>query len=96
MSTMALHRDFDLRRASTQVPRSAPAATRRSILRRILGRIFAAFARSRERRAEQEAGRFIAEHGGRLTDDIERQLTEHFIGRRFPPYAPPRSFRPFI
>jgi hypothetical protein len=51
--------------------------------------------RRRQRRIEQEAGRFIAERGGRVTDDLERQLTEHFSGRGFPPHAPPRSFRPF-
>ena len=39
-------------------------------------RTSAAIARWRQRHTEQEAGRFIAEHGGRLTDDVERQLTD--------------------
>jgi len=93
MSSMALYRDyrdFDLRRVPV-APCSAPAPTRRGIFRRIV----AAIARSHRRRAEQEAGRFIAEHGGRLTDDVERQLNERFIGRGFLPYAASRPFRPF-
>ena len=57
--------------------------------------MFAAFERSREGRLEREAGRFIAKHGGRLTDDIERQLTEHFNGGGFLRHTAPRSCRPF-
>ena len=96
MSSLALFRDFDLRRPAGPVPVSAPARAHRGILRRIL----AAIERSHQRRVEREAARFIASHGGRLTDDLERQLTEHFLrsenGRDFPPYLPPRSFRPFV
>ena len=95
MSSFALYRDFDLHRRPGPVPASAPARAHRGIFRRIL----AAIERSDQRRIEQEAERFIANHGGRLTDDLERQLTEHFLrgenGRGFPPYLPPRSFRPF-
>jgi hypothetical protein len=90
MSSLALHRDFRLRHAPVRRPGSA----RVSALR-IFRRISAAIERWRQRQIDQEAARFIAEHGGRLTDDIERQLTEHFNGRGFPPYAPPHSFRPF-
>jgi len=90
MSGMALYRDFHLR--GTRAPQSdAPACARQSILRRF----FAAIERWQQRQAEQEAARFIAKHGARLTDDVERQLTEHFNGRGFPPYTPPRPFRPF-
>jgi hypothetical protein len=61
----------------------------------IFKRIVAAVERSRQRRIEQEAGRFIAKHGGRITDDVERQLNGHFSGGGFPPYRPQRAFRPF-
>ena len=88
---MALYRDFHLRLAPVPGLRKALAWARRAIL----GRISAALERSHQRRFELEARRFIAKHGNRLTDDVERQLNEHFIGRGFPPYAPPRSFRPF-
>jgi len=82
MSSVALYRDFDLRRPPGPVPGSAPARAQRGILRRIL----AAIESSHQRRVEREAARFIATHGGRLTDDLERQLSEHLSGRGFPPY----------
>ncbi len=85
MSSVALYRDLDLRRSPRPVPESAPARTHRGILRRILPRILAAIERSHQRRIEQQAARFIAKHGGRLTDDLERQLTEHFKSRSFLP-----------
>jgi len=83
MSSVALYRDLDLRlrRPPGSVPGSAPARAHRGIFRRIL----AAIERSDQRRIEQEAERFIANHGGRLTDDLERQLTEHFKSRSFLP-----------
>ena len=93
MSSMALHReyrDFDLRRVPA-APWSAPAPARRGIFRRIL----AAITRSDRRHAEEAAGHFIATHGGRLTDDIERQLTEHFNRGGIPRHTLARPFRPF-
>lgn len=90
MSAMALNRDFHLRRAGVPGSRSAPSNARQGILRRIS----AAIDRSLQRRVEREAGRFIAKRGGRLTDDIERQLSERFNSCGSLPYAPPRSFRP--
>ncbi len=89
MSTVA-YRDFGLCRAPARAARGAAACARDGILRRI----FSAIERSFVRRAEQEAGRFIANHGGRITDDVERQLMARFAGRGFLPYPPPRSFRP--
>ena len=87
MSTVALYRDrdFDLRRVPVTEPTIAPARPHRGIVRRILRRIVAAIERSDQRRVEQEAERFIAKHGGRLTDDLERQLTEHFRSGSFLP-----------
>jgi len=84
MSSVALYRDFDLhlRRPPRSVPRSAPARARPSIFRRIV----AAIERSHQRHVERQAARFIAKHGGRLTDDLERQLGEHLSGRGLPPY----------
>jgi len=98
MASMALYRDypyreyrdFDLRRVPV-LPASVPGRPRGGVFRRIL----AAIARSNRRHVEDEAGRFIAAHGGRLTDDVERQLGEHFNGRCFLPYAASRPFRPF-
>jgi hypothetical protein len=91
MSSIVLYRDFHRRSAKLPQSGSASACADRGILRRL----FSAIERSFRRQAEEEAGRFIAEHGGRLTDDIERQLGDHFNGSGFTPYAPVRSFRPF-
>ena len=91
MSGMALYRDFHLRHAALPISVKASARAHKGFVRRIS----AAIERWKQRHTEQDAGRFIAEHGGRLTDDVERQLTEHFNGRGFPPYASSRSFRPF-
>jgi hypothetical protein len=77
MGTIALYRSFH-HGIPMSPSREAPAGAHEGILRRI----FAAIERSQQRRAEQEAGRFIARHGGRLTDEIERQLTEHLGGGR--------------
>ena len=96
MSIMAPYRNFhldsNLRLHITPVPISVQkfACVRKGLFRRIA----AAIERWQQRDTEQEAGRFIAEHGGRLTDDIERELTEHFNGRGFPPYGSSPSFRP--
>jgi hypothetical protein len=82
MSSFALYRDFDLRRPAGPAPASAPPRAHRGIFRRIL----AAMERSHQRRVDQEAERFIAKHGGRITDDLERQLGEHLSGRGSPPF----------
>ena len=96
MSSLALRQEFGVRQTCPPRPTTnTSACAPRGIVGLFLARIVAAFERSHERRVEREAGRFIAKHGARLTDDIERQLGEHLSGRGFPPYAPPRSFRPF-
>lgn len=93
MSGVAAYRGFHFHLPHTRVPASTntPPGPHNGIFRRI----FAAIERSRQRRIEQEAGRFIAKHGGRVTDDVERQLNGHFSGGGFPPYRPQRAFRPF-
>jgi hypothetical protein len=82
MSTIA-YRDYHLPYHSVFAAKRAAVRPREDILRRI----FAAIDRLHQRHIEQEAGQFIATHGGRLTDDIERQLGERFSGRGF---VPPR------
>lgn len=58
---------------------SAPAARARThrpgLWRRLVGAIF----ESRERQVEREAESYIARSGGRLTDEIERQITDRLI-----------------
>ncbi len=36
------------------------------------------FALSRQKRVDEEVGRFIEAQGGQLTDDIERQISRRF------------------
>ena len=53
------------------------SSTRRSVfvtLTGVLRRIADAIYESRQRQADREIARFIAQSGGRLTDDIERQM----------------------
>jgi len=78
MGSLALDRGFRLHRTPMPGSRSAPTGAQTSFLRRI----FAAVERWRHRQVEQEAARFIAAHGGRITDDVERQLGEHLTGGR--------------
>jgi hypothetical protein len=93
MSTTTYRGDHHLPYAFLREESHAPACPREGLLRRI----FTAFDRSYQRRLEREAGRFIAEHGGRITDDLERQLNERLSGGDgFPPYRrPQRPFGPF-
>jgi hypothetical protein len=46
----------------------------------ILSRLMAAIVASRRARAEAEIGRFIEAHGGRVTDDLEREISRRFGG----------------
>jgi hypothetical protein len=46
----------------------------------ILSRLLAAIIASRRARAEAEVGRFIEAHGGRMTDDLEREISRRFGG----------------
>ena len=49
---------------------------RHGLLRRIFGGVF----ESREEQAERYAADYIARSGGRLTDEIERQITARIVG----------------
>jgi hypothetical protein len=60
-----------------QAPAAAdrPAGKSHGLLRRLLDAVFV----SREQEAERAAARYIARAGGRLTDEIERQITDRII-----------------
>jgi len=61
-------------------PAAPVAAPRRGVLRRLL----AALAESREKQAEREVASYLARTGGRLTDDIERQIVERLTRGAWP------------
>jgi hypothetical protein len=48
---------------------------RRGLLRRLLDAVH----ESAERQAERDAARVLERSGGRLTDSIEREITDHLI-----------------
>ena len=52
-----------------------PAGKSHSLLRRLLDAVFV----SRQQEAERAAASYIARTGGRLTDEIERQITDRII-----------------
>jgi len=57
---------------------SAPAS-KPGILRRAVQAMF----ESRQAQVDREIARFLARSGGRLTDDMERRLTEHLLSRNW-------------
>ena len=72
MSYAANYRDFGsyFRRKD-----STKDANKPGILRRIFGAIF----ETRQEQIEREVARFVARSGGRITDDIERQIMQRLF-----------------
>jgi hypothetical protein len=70
------HEFIPLFEAPAALGRQVAAPRRRGLLRRIFGGIF----ESREQQAERNAADYIARSGGRLTDEIERQITDRIVG----------------
>ena len=56
-------------------PTRAPASNSRGLLRRFLD----AMIESRQRQADREIARYIRDNGGRLTDNIEREIERRFL-----------------
>jgi hypothetical protein len=61
------------------LPASTRAPSARSSGPSLFSRIVTAFAQARTRQAEREIARLITVRGGRLTDDLERQIERHFV-----------------
>ena len=45
----------------------------------VVRRIFDAIFESRQKQADRDIARFLARSGGRLTDDIEREITQRLL-----------------
>ena len=56
-------------------PTHVPASNRRGLLRRF----FDAMMASRQRQVDREIARYIRDNGGRLTDNIEREIERRFL-----------------
>ena len=83
MTCAANYRDFGSRHKDST--KSSPDANKPGILRRIFGAIF----ETRQEQIEREVARFVARSGGRITDDIERQIMQHFFGSKSTLYMKP-------
>lgn len=57
---------------------AAAKPERRSFWRRVFDGIVV----SQQRRADREIEAFLNSHGGTLTDDMEREITQRIAGRR--------------
>jgi len=62
---------------SFEIPKTAPR-TKRSLFLRLLD----AIEEANMRRAEREIARYLGSTGGRITDDIERQIERRFLGQQ--------------
>jgi hypothetical protein len=76
MAYAAHHRDF--------VPhfRDQASATGSNAVARkagLLRRIFDAIVEQRQKQADRDIARFLARSGGRLTDDMEREMTQRLL-----------------
>ena len=65
---------------SSYLPGAASAAAAEQPRPGLLSRLLQAVMTSRRIRAEAEVARFIEERGGRITDDLEREISRRFGG----------------
>jgi hypothetical protein len=68
-------------RPSIRGRRRTPASNSRASKPGILRRIVQAMFEWRQAQADRQIARFLARSGGRVTDDLERRLTEHLLSR---------------
>ena len=60
-------------------PRRSAIVNKVGILRRIFETILDAMYESCRRKAEREIASFVARRGGRMTDDLEREMARHLF-----------------
>ena len=76
MSYAAHHRDFvPYFRDKATATGSNAVANKAGVLRRI----FDAIVEQRQKQADRDIARFLARSGGRLTDDMEREMTQRLL-----------------
>jgi hypothetical protein len=63
--------------AFTQNSVRSNAPTKRGVWRRFLDAVIA----SRQRQADYEIARFLGTRGGKLTDEVEREIERRFLNR---------------
>jgi hypothetical protein len=75
MTYAAHHGDFVPYVGAKASTRSNPVANKAGILRRIFDAIF----ESRQKQADRDIAAFIAQRGGRITDELEREMTRRLM-----------------
>jgi hypothetical protein len=75
MSHEAHYRDFVPYFGDKASTRSNAVANEAGVLRRI----FDAIIEPRQKQADRDIARFLARSGGRLTDDMEREMTQRLL-----------------
>ena len=60
-------------------PRRNVAVKRVSILWRVFDAFFNAMEKSRQKQTEREIANFVSSQGGRLTDELEREIERRFF-----------------
>jgi hypothetical protein len=73
MTYAAHHGDFAL--SGKAVTTSDTVANKAGVLRRIFDAIF----ESRQKQADRDIAAFVAQHGGRITDELEREMTRRLM-----------------
>lgn len=61
------------------IPADAGTLSRLNDQPSLFARLYKAFHDAQTRRAEREIARFIEARGGRMTDDLERNIERHFV-----------------
>ena len=75
MAYAANYRDFGSCFRDKASAKSSPDENKPGILRRIFGAVF----ETRQEQIEREVTRFVTQSGGRITDDIEREIMQRFF-----------------
>ena len=76
MAYAAHHRDLvPYFRDKASATKSHAGANKAGVLRRI----FDAISEPRQKQADRDIARFLARSGGRLTDDMEREMTQRLL-----------------
>ena len=71
MASIAIHRDL-----APVPPETAAKALKPGLLRRLADAVM----RARQKQVDSELAQYVQRSGGRLTDDIERQMMQQLYG----------------
>jgi hypothetical protein len=67
-------------------PRRKAVVNGVDILRRVFGALLEAMRESRRRQTERDIAHYVASRGGRMTDDLEREITRRLLTSDWSPH----------